>query len=270
MSYRVCDFMRACRPLLAATVLLGTMVPAAHAGLFDDDEARKAIIELRAKVEEHDRQNVARQTELAEAIAVFKRSLLELNSQLESLRGELARLRGQDEQNTAQIQQVAKDLAALQQRQKDLLAPLEARMARLEPLTVKVDGKDVQVTADEKKAFDEAMGVMRTGDFNAAAVALERFQRRYPSSVYVDVSNYWLGNAHYGRREYREAIAALRNLLSAAPEHPRAAEAMLLMANCQVELKDGKAARKTLEDLLKAFPSSEVAPAAKERLATIK
>lgn len=262
-------FLPSLRGAALAAAVLGAVAPA-HAGLFDDNEARKAILELRAKVDEHDRQNVARQTELAEAVAVFKRSLLELNSQLESLRGELARLRGQDEQTTAQMQQLAKDIAALQQRQKDMLAPLEERLGKLEPMTVKVDGKDAHVMPDEKKSFDEAMAVMRTGDFNAAVNAFERFQRRYPASAYVDVSNYWLGNAQYGRREYKEAIQALRNLLSSAPEHPRAAEALLLMANCQLELKDGKAARKTLEDLLKAFPNAEVAAAAKERLAAIK
>ena len=35
-------------------------------------------------------------------------------------------------------------------------------------------------------------------------------------------------------------------------------------------MKDTKAARKTLEDLLKAYPNSEAAVAAKDRLARLK
>ena len=45
---------------------------------------------------------------------------------------------------------------------------------------------------------------------------------------------------------------------------------MLAIANSQAEMKDRPAARKTLEDLIKAHPKSEAAVAAKERLAALK
>ena len=45
---------------------------------------------------------------------------------------------------------------------------------------------------------------------------------------------------------------------------------MLSVANCQVELKDTRGARKTLEDLIKAYPQSEAAATAKDRLARLK
>ena len=46
--------------------------------------------------------------------------------------------------------------------------------------------------------------------------------------------------------------------------------AMLALANCQVELKDVRGARKSLEDLVKAYPQSEAAQAGKERLARLR
>jgi TolA-binding protein len=42
------------------------------------------------------------------------------------------------------------------------------------------------------------------------------------------------------------------------------------MANCQIELKDVKAGRKTLEDLIKKYPQGEATDAARERLARLK
>lgn len=42
---------------------------------------------------------------------------------------------------------------------------------------------------------------------------------------------------------------------------------MLSIANCQIELKDTAGARRTLDELVKAYPQSEAAVAAKERLA---
>jgi TolA-binding protein len=50
----------------------------------------------------------------------------------------------------------------------------------------------------------------------------------------------------------------------------RAPEAALSIANCQIELKDSKAARKTLEDLIKVYPQSEAASVAKDRLSKLK
>ncbi|HQS64074.1 tetratricopeptide repeat protein, partial [Acidovorax sp. 24-64-9] len=41
-------------------------------------------------------------------------------------------------------------------------------------------------------------------------------------------------------------------------------------ANCQIELKETRTARKTLEDLLRDYPQSEAAVAAKERLSRLK
>jgi tol-pal system protein YbgF len=93
---------------------------------------------------------------------------------------------------------------------------------------------------------------------------------RYPASGYAVPALFWLGNAQYATRDYREAMANFRALIVKDPEHVRAPEAVLSVANCQLELKDSKGARKTLADLLKAYPKSEAAVAAKERLAALK
>ena len=114
------------------------------------------------------------------------------------------------------------------------------------------------------------MGLVRRGDFNEAAAALTSFQRRFPASGYSDSARFWLGNAQYGRRDYKEAIATFKSFISGNPEHPRAAEALLALANCQIELKDGKSARRSLDDLVKLYPGTEAAQAGKERLASLK
>ena len=47
-------------------------------------------------------------------------------------------------------------------------------------------------------------------------------------------------------------------------------EGLLALANCQIEMKDNRAARKTIEELVKTYPASEAAAAGKERLVTLK
>lgn len=246
---------------------LALVAPAARAGLFDDDEARKAILDLRQRQDQSEARTKAAVTEgsvqVLEQINQLKRSLLDLNNQLEVMRAEMARLRGQDEQLT-------RDVAELQRQQKDVQQGVEDRIRKLEPKKVTLDGKEFLADPEEQRQFDEAMALLRKGDFTAAAPAFSSFTRRYPGSGYNAAALFWQGNAQYGMREYKEAMASFRSMIAAGPDHARAPEAMLSIANCQMELKDAKGARRTLDDLLKTYPKSEAAQAGKERLASLK
>lgn len=238
-----------------------------HAGLFDDDEARRAILDLRQRIDQSSEQARTRQAEQSAAIGAqieqLRRSLLDLNNQLEQLRSDNAKLRGQNEQ-------LARDVADLQVRQKDMQSGVDDRLRRVEPQKVAVDGREFSADPQEKRQYDEAMDSIRKGDFQASANALAAFRKRYPASGYGSSTLFWLGNAQYGLRQYREAIASFRSLVTAAPEDEKAPEALLAIANCQAELRDTKAARKTIEDLLKAYPKSEAAQAGRERIAALK
>ena len=125
------------------------------------------------------------------------------------------------------------------------------------------------MSPEEKKAFEDAMAIIRTGDFDQAVAALANFQRRYAGSPYTNQARFWLGNALYGKRDYKEAIEAFRVFVTGAPAHPRAPEALLAVANSQAEMKDIKSARKTLEDLMKAYPQSDAAATGRDRLAAL-
>ena len=73
-----------------AWFIAGLAMPAAHAALFEDDEARRAILDLRQKVE---RQRGEIQ-QVGGEIQQIQRSLLDQQNQFEKLSAEIARLRG--------------------------------------------------------------------------------------------------------------------------------------------------------------------------------
>ena len=248
---------------VAVALAFGALLSApAHAGMFNDDEARKAILDLRAAMAQNKAAADAKLEQLASESAQMRRNLLDLNGQLEAARAEIASLRGQNEQ-------LAREVADLQRVQKDIRQGVDDRIRKLEPQTVSVDGREFLAEPEETRLFEEAMGVIRKSDFAQAANLLTAFQRRYPSSGYGPSVLYWLGNAQYGKREFKEAITSFRTLVSRTPDHPRAPEALLSIASSQTDLKDTKGARRTLEELLKTYPKSEAAVAAKERLATL-
>jgi tol-pal system protein YbgF len=235
----------------------------ASAALFEDDEARRAILDLRQRVEA---QRLIAERQLQDQrqdAEQLRRSLLELQTQIESLRGEIARLNGQNEQ-------VLRQLADVQRQQKDVAQGVEERLRKVEPSKVSVDGREFIADPNESRDFEAALAIFRKGDFPAAQAAFADFIKRYPQSGFRPTALFWLGNAQYANRDYRGAIGNFRALLTAAPDHPRAPEAVLSIANCQIELKDNAGARRTLDELVRSYPQSEAAGAAKERLARLR
>jgi len=255
---RAATFPMTAKALLALT-LSCAFVSTGHAALFEDDEARRAILELRQRVDVLQQVNQRSGDDNSQV----RRSLLDLQTQIETLRMEHAKLRGQNEQ-------LLRDVADLQRRQKDIAQGVDERLRQFEPVKVTVDGQEFQADADEKRDFEAALAVFRAGKFADAKTAFAGFVRQYPRSGYVPSARFWLGNAQYAAREYKEAIGNFKMLLSEAPGHARAPEAALSIANCQIELKETRTARKTLEDLLRDYPQSEAAVAAKERLSRLK
>jgi tol-pal system protein YbgF len=235
---------------LAAALLCASL--GAQAALFEDDEARRAILDLRQRVE-------TIRTQSAEENAQLRRSMLDLQNQIEQMRGDLARMTGQNEQLT-------KSLSEMQQRQTEV----DTQLKKNEPSKVSIDGREFNADPREKADFDAALGIFRAGQFAQAQTAFADFVKRYPQSGYNASALFWLGNAQYATRNYNEAIANFRSMLSLAPDHAKAPEAVLSIANCQIELKDTKAARRTLEDLTKAYPQSEAAQAGRERLSRLR
>ncbi len=235
------------RTLLALALGL-SLSGATYAALFEDDEARRAILDLRQKV---DKQN--------ESMQQLQRAMLEQQNQFEAMRSELANLRGEKEQLTQDLK-----------RQQDSAKVVSERLRKFEPSKVTLDGVEFMAEPAETKAYEDALAVFRQGDFATAANVFSDFTRRYPRSGYGVAALFWLGNAQYANRDYKEAIKNFNALLTRAPDHARAPESLLSVANCQLELKDTKSARKTLTDVVKSYPQTEAATAATERLAKLK
>lgn len=246
--------------LLVCGLLASTLT---QAGIFEDDEARKAILDLRQRVEGVRAEVDSSRKVANDDNATLGRSLMDLQRQIELLKSDVASLRGINEQ-------LLRELAEIQRIQKDQVRTVNERVAKLEPVAVKLDGVEFLADPSEKRDFEVALASFKKSDFVTAETQFAGFIGRYPASKYVSAALFWLGNAQYASRAYKEAIVNFRTLIARDPEHIRVPEAVLSVANCQLELKDPKGARKTLTDLIKAYPQSEAALAAKERLASMK
>jgi len=239
----------------AAFVAAASFAPLhANAALFEDDEARHAILDIRARLD-------SMQSEIN--AKADKSNSFDLNNENQQLRQEIAKLRGQ-------IEVLTNDLANTQKRQKDFYVDLDGRLRKLEPQKVTLDGKEVSIGQAEQRAYDAALSYFKAGDYKNAGASFYDFTRRYPDSALVPSAQYWLGNTYYAQRDYKNAITAQQVVVNKYADNPKAADALLNIASCYTELKDKASAKKTLETLVGEYPDSPAAQTAKDRLAALK
>ena len=261
---------------LAMLALLGAAAALpARAALFDDDEARRQIAELRRQVEGSDRMLNERLGAL-EAAVQDRRALLDLASAIEALKQDIARLRGQNETLLNQAEN-------LERRQRDLYVDLDTRLRKMEQAQQQLQQGQTQLqqsqaqlqekltapereAAKEKETYENALNQFRQNNFGASIAAFQAFMSAYPSSQLVPSAQYWVGNAYYALRDYGNAIAAQQKILATWPDNAKAPDALLNIASSQAEMGDQRAARETLQQLLKKFPTSPAAEQAKQRL----
>ena len=276
-------------PALAALALFAlvyVLPQFAHAALFDDEEARKRIAATNQRIDQL-------QKDLDERVATLERqlksgALVDLANNVEGLKSDVAKIRGQIEVLTYELDQS-------QKRQRDLYVDLDARMRKLEGAPGLATGDAAPAAAagaaapsgassanpsvnsstaptgattiaTEQRAYDAALDQFKRGDFQGAITGFTALVKAYPKSTLAPSAQYWIGNAHFARKDYKAAIASQRQLLLAWPDSPKVPDALLNVASAQAELGDNAAARRTLEELIGKFPQSDAAAKAKQRL----
>jgi tol-pal system protein YbgF len=239
----------------------------ARAALFDDDEARKQIIQLKNQAE-------ARQKALDERLSVIDAKLGQMDSTgqnrvvdlaqlIESLKQDMAKLRGQ-------IEVLSNQTETLERRQKDLYVDLDNRLRRIEQTQTQIQDKMTQgerSAAAEKQAYEAALNQFKVGNYQLSITSFQNFMTNFSSSDLLPSAQYWIGNAYYAMRDYKAAIAAQQKVVRLWPENAKAPDALLNIASSQAEIGQSAAARETLRTLVKKYPSSSASEQAKQRLA---
>lgn len=256
------------RRRVIALLSLSLLPQFATAGLFDDTEARRQIAELKeqtARAAELQAQAKARLETLENAL----RMQLELANQIEALRNELARLRGQ-------VEVLQHESATGQKRQQSYYVDLDARLRALEDKTATLakagDGAAPPPSAPKNdpakitREYEAALGMFRAAKYKEAEKAFEEFVSAYPDDALAPSAQYWLGNALYALRDCKKAIPAQEQVIARWPSSSKAPDAMLAIGTCQSELGAPKNSRKTLESLIAKYPGTPAADKAKDRL----
>src|SRR5262245_48353881 len=164
---------------LAFLLLLTAAAPAA-AQLFDDREARRRIEVLRQQMEESQKAVNAR-LDKAEGAGADRNALLDLAAQIDALRGEIARMRGQ-------VEVLANQAETGERRQKDLYLDIDTRLRKLEQSRESGGGHDKPAALSpgeaqaEARAYQAALDQFKLGNYALAVSAMQGFLVTYPNS----------------------------------------------------------------------------------------
>ncbi len=242
------------RLLRIALVLAGLGAMQAQAGVFDDDEARRQIVDQRIKAEARFDQQAKAQLDLA--------------GQIQHQGEEIARLRGQ-------IETLNYELETTRKRQQDFYLDLDTRLRKIESAgtAAAVDpasGANPAVPAAdparETQDYETALGHFKAARYKEAANSFAAFVQKYPSSTLAPNAQYWLGNAWYAQHDCKRAIDAQNVVTTRYADSPKAPDAMLAMATCLQDMNNAAGAKRALETLIAKYPAAPAAETARQRL----
>ena len=284
---------RAALAQCGAVLLFAAIGASAHAGMFDDEEARKQIAAERKRIDDVKTQQQAVDARLNKVEEAFKsQALLDLFTQIEALKVEMNKLRGQIEVLNNNVENTSK-------RQRDMYLDLDTRVRRFEQQggpspaaeapagalpAAAATGPAAAVPAAnaaaaaapgavaaadagaETRAYEAAQGLRRVGNYQGAIVSFQNFIKQYPKSNLAPRAQYWIGDSYFNLRDFKLAIGSQQTLLKTYPDSPTVPDAMLNIASSQIEMGESVVGRKTLEDLINKYPVSEAAEKAKRRV----
>jgi len=235
--------------LLPVLLLAATLALPARAGMFDDEEARRQIEQLRGEA-----------TELAKRTDTVSRNQIDFANQVEAIKSDIAKLRGQ-------IEVLTYGLEAAQKRQQDFYVDLDNRLRKLEQPSAEARAEPAKADpAQETRDYEAALAGLKAAKFKEAGVAFVAFIKTYPNSSLAASAHYWGAYAHAQAKDHAGAADLFGKFAAGWPNDDRAPAALeSRVANLEAG-KDPKAARATLEQLAERYPNSDAGKRAKLRL----
>jgi len=195
-------------------------------------------------------------SEVQKSVDALTAAMMDLQRQFEQVKAEKAQLRGE-------LESLQKQSEGLVNTQKLYFKDIDTRLAKVEPQKVEVEGITGELVPGEKLAYDTALKSFQEGQFEKADTQFTAFIQKYPTSPYLPVAMYWLGNAKYALKDYSGATVQFEKLIAQFPSHQRVPGAILMMANCQLESGNKLVANLLLTNLVSKYPNSPAASEAK-------
>jgi tol-pal system protein YbgF len=123
-----------------------------------------------------------------------------------------------------------------------------------------------QEKVNPQKIYDLAMEDFKNKDYEMATNRFVAFLLQFPQHELAGNAQFWLGESDYAQKKYDLAISDYEKVIKNYPDSPKVPAAYLKMGYAQIENDMKKEGTATLKLLIKKFPKSEEAAAARKKL----
>jgi tol-pal system protein YbgF len=129
-------------------------------------------------------------------------------------------------------------------------------MAELPPAFGAATAPNAADAGNAKQLYETAYGHLMQRDYGAAQAAFEDFLTRYPNDSLAGNAQYWLGEAHFVRGEYKAAAGSFLKGYQNYAGNARASDSLLKLAMSLDRLGQKDAACSSFSELSTRFPDA--------------
>ncbi len=201
--------------------------------------------------------------------------LSDLFYQLQVLQQEVQELRGIVEEQSHQLNRLARDQ---QEQYLDLDRRMQAVRASAPQSTVGAQSAPTAgggatpaaaAPGSERDAYTAAFSLMKARQFDASTQAFNQLIANYPNGEYTANSFYWLGELYLAQDEPEKARQSFTQVINLFPDHQKVPDALYKLGVVYHRLGDTQRAREYLNRTRSEFPQSSAAGLAQTYLAEL-
>jgi len=222
-------------------------------------------------------------------------SVRNIRSELADLRNEIALLRQADEQMSRETATTLGEITTLEARVKDLTTIVNRTTADVSRITARLGETDESLKriqtempakpaasavpppverpareparpAQPESAYGTALATFRAREHGQAVLEFLDFIGKYPKHPLAANAQYWIGEAYYSQRDYRQALVEFQKVLEYSSANGKVPDTLLKMGLCYTNLREPGRANDMWTRVVGEFPSSDAAGQARSLL----
>jgi tol-pal system protein YbgF len=122
----------------------------------------------------------------------------------------------------------------------------------------------------DKLEYERLLALFRDGDLDGARQGFAAFLRDHPNSDLSPNARYWLGESHYGKKDYKQAIDSYDRVELDFPQSEKVPAAILKKGYAYLAMNDKKRASSAFKQVVTLYPRSPEAGKASDKLSQLK
>jgi tol-pal system protein YbgF len=225
------------------------------------------------------------QQSLSEVNEETQRARADMNESLKTVLDEMQIVRGQVDENTYYVRELAQKLDAVKYSRPEkpypgVSAPGTGATPPPEPAAVKEEPAAPEPTRSEttqaeaplltpanpEEDYRRAKQDYDRGNLELAKLEFEEYLRLYPDSELAPNAQFWLAECYFKSGDLRRSVEEFRKVYTEFPENVKMADAMLNEAYAHLRLEQNEEAVRLLKRVISEHPVSPAAQSAKIKL----